>query len=53
MRADRTARNRIDALDLAAIWPACAQVAGSPLPPIEAAETPRRRPDEVDDHGIW
>lgn len=52
MRADRTMRKEIDALDLAILWPCCAQVAGPTLPPGEPAGTPRQRQDEADDHGI-
>ena len=37
MRQDRTTKSSIDALDLAALWPCCAQIAGPSLPPIEAA----------------
>lgn len=54
MRQDRTTKSSIDALDLAALWPCCAQIAGPSLPPIEAAgRSGRVRPDEVDNHGIW
>jgi hypothetical protein len=54
MRRGWTTKSKIDALDLAAIWPCGAQTAGLPLPPVETAETPRRaRPDEEDNHGIW
>jgi hypothetical protein len=53
MRSHQSRRDEIDALDLAAIWPCCAQIAGPPLPPMEACGTPERaRRDEVD-HGIW
>lgn len=54
MRSDWKTESKIDALDLAAIWPCGAQAAGLSLPPIETAETPRRAlPDEDDSHGIW
>ncbi|HEU5067531.1 MAG TPA: hypothetical protein VFT61_05030 [Sphingomicrobium sp.] len=54
MRSTRKAQSRIDALDLAAIWPCCAQVAGPSLPPLEPTEPCRRLPpDQEDRHGIW
>jgi hypothetical protein len=53
MRWSRRNRSRVDALDLAAIWPCCAQVAGPSLPPFQATESHRVPPDEEDDHGIW
>jgi hypothetical protein len=54
MRSDRATRSKVDSLDVAAIWPCCAQVAGLSLPPIEAARAPEpARPAEADSHGIW
>jgi len=54
MRSHRATISKIDALDLAALWPCCAQLAGLSLPPVEPAETRGRvRRDEVDSHGIW
>ena len=53
MRSNRTTNSKIDALDLAAIWPCSAQVAGLSLPPIEASGIPQHtRRDEADGHGI-
>jgi hypothetical protein len=43
MRPSRRTRSKIDALDLAAIWPCGAQAAGLSLPPIETAESPGGR----------
>jgi hypothetical protein len=54
MRWGWKTESKIDALDLAAIWPCGAQTAGLLLPPVETAETPgSARPDEEDSHGIW
>jgi hypothetical protein len=54
MRSDRSRTSKLDELDLAAIWPCYAPVAGLALPPIETVRTPRpERPDEVVSHGIW
>ena len=54
MRSDWKTESRIDALDVAVIWPCGAQAAGLPLPPVETVETPgRAHPDEEDGHGIW
>lgn len=54
MRLSRTTKSKIDALDLAVIWPCSAQLAGLSLPPIEAIGISQHlRRDEVDGHGIW
>ena len=54
MRSTGKTRSRIDALDLAAIWPCCAQVAGPSLPPLDATGSTRLVSlDEEDGRGIW
>ena len=53
MNGPRMRASKVDALDLAAIWPCCAQLGGLYLPPGETAG-PREpeRSDEVDGDGI-
>jgi hypothetical protein len=54
MQSDRPIASKLDALDLAAIWPCCAPVAGFALPLIETVRAPKRaRPGKAGSDGIW
>ena len=43
MQLERAKTSEVDALDLAAIWPCCAQLAGLSLPPMETVQASRTR----------
>jgi hypothetical protein len=54
MQLERAKTSEVDALDLAAIWPCCAQLAGLSLPPMETVQARElAHPDEVDSDGLW
>lgn len=54
MRWKRDKTGEVDALDLAAIWPGCAPIAGLCLPPVESSGPAEQTiPDEGEGHGIW
>jgi len=55
MRLGWAMTRRCDALDVAAVWPSCAQISGVAIPDIarETAEQLDPSAEEANEHGIW